>query len=114
MPGILRHFPKLFKAQNIHHCEYTYSRLCASDTALTFGFMTNIKLNLLNEIVSWVKKLVGEYKCKHFILKSKHKDHVNPKVLTVSSFHFGSFRIYTSLFPAYPSLVSTKENDSKN
>jgi hypothetical protein len=30
-----------FKAQNVHHCEYTHSRLCASDIAhQRFGFMT--------------------------------------------------------------------------
>lgn len=49
LPAFLRHFPKLLKAQNIHHCEYTHSRLRASDTAQRFVSMTTIKLNILNE-----------------------------------------------------------------
>lgn len=51
LPAFLRHFPKLLKAQNIHHCEYTHSRLRASDTAQRFVSMTTIKLNILNEIL---------------------------------------------------------------
>ena len=78
------------------------------------GFLLDNWLHLAEQASNSMFIFNGEYKCKHFVLKNKHNDHIDPKVLTISSFLFGLFRIYTSLFPAYPSLVSTKENDPKN